>query len=248
MTYVYNTSTSTATAKAPFELVMNRVPNAVIRDRIGDKLKGIKMEVAEDLRTKLQETHKLVHTFNENKKQYEEELANRSRATPSQYSVGDMIWVSSHYRLETGAKLKLSAKWRGPWVVTAVRSKVTVAARAVGSDEASSSMHVNNIKPFLTRTGGAANIAVSVLRREEGLDNVEDFDHEPPAPEDNKKKSKKSQRPELFEVEQVLKHRFVGTQELEFLVQWKGYVKPTWIREHEAVCSDLVEAYFQAIK
>ncbi len=52
---------------------------------------------------------------------------------------------------------------------------------------------------------------------------------------------------EEWEIESVLQHRMKGKQEMEFLVKWKGYIKPTWVGEHELSCPVLVEAYFSKI-
>jgi len=230
VTYVYNTTVSTAHGRCPFELVMNRIPNSMLRDQIGDRIKGIKMQLADEVREQIHNVQEMVKEFNGIKKQQEEVLANKSRKDAPVYVIGDVIWITSHVRLWDGAKQKLSRQWRGPWVATGTRGTVNVTARSLGSDEAASSMHVNNIKPFLGNNGKITNIAVNVMKRENrGL--TEDS----------------ASNMEEWEIESVLQHRMKGKQEMEFLVKWKGYIKPTWVGEHELSCPVLVEAYFSKI-
>jgi hypothetical protein len=231
VTYVYNTTVSTAHSKCPFELVMNRSPNSITRDKIGDNLKGIKLQIAEHLQTRIKQTQKLVNIINTERKLSEELQANKSRAEPTPYNIGDVVWVTSHTRLWDGAKRKLAKAWRGPWVVTAIRGPVTIVGRCLGSDEGSSAMHVSNVKPFLGSNGKIANIAVSVMKREKDNEGVENNDAE------------KTE----WEVQKIIGHRIRGQQEMEFQIKWKGYIKPTWAGEHELACSTAVEAYFSKI-
>lgn len=50
----------------------------------------------------------------------------------------------------------------------------------------------------------------------------------------------------VYVAQKIIKHRETGTGELEYLVQWKGYKRPSWTRGHYINDSNLCSKYFKS--
>ena len=241
VTYAYNTTPSESTRRTPFEMVFHREPSAfTAREAYG--LPVAQRYDPAELATLVADMRMVVTAQHAARQSKEERRANEHRVTPRVYSRGDVVLVASHVQLEDGAKAKVARKWRGPYVVTAVRGMVNVATRLLGSDEASSTMHVNNVKLFLGRGGRPLNILADVVARESTS---------AVAREDGQAVERQSERScegavgMAYVVERVRDYKLEGGR-MFFLLKWQGYEELTWERECNLNCGALVEDYFRS--
>jgi len=234
MIYAYNTSYSTTHSVTPFELTFGRKPNTSLELEIEAEVgrRGVDMGEAKlIISDHVHRMRRQAALMLANKQQREEAVANNHRKSPMSYKVGDVVWLKSPPKLDDGAKLKLAPKWRGPYMVVKVTPPVNVRVKPIGSSAASSTVHIDRVKPFKMRE----------MEKEVGEVVGEGEEQEPP-------KTKRGRRPKVAEgryvVEAVEGHRFKDGV-LEFLLKWEGYTEKTWTPEQLMNCHALVEQYFK---
>jgi len=233
MIYAYNTSHSTTHEVTPFELIFGRKSNTSLEleieaeaGRRGVRVSEAKLVISDHVHQMRQQAALMIA----NKQQYEEEVANRRRKEPAKYKVGDVVWLRSPPKLDTGAKLKLAPKWHGPYVVVTVTPPVNVRVKPLGSCATPSTVHVDRLKPFKMRE-----------MDERVGEEVDEVDEEVTP----KKKGKEAKITNgKYVVEAVVGHRF-NNGILEFLLKWEDYIEKTWTPESMMNCHGLVEQYFK---
>jgi len=157
--------------------------------------------------------------------QHGEIWANKHRKEPPLYRLGEVVWLKTPWKLDEGAKRKLAAKWRGPYLVTKVLPPVNLQVKPVGSMgsmEKASTVHLDRVKPF--------------KMRDMPKEPVEDVSEGVP---EEIVYSHKANDMKQYEVEEVIGHRWMNGK-LEFSLRWKGFVEATWEPENQMQCRALV--------
>ena len=234
VTLAYNTTVSEATKATPMETAFG-IP---VADRTLMELAVLPL-VCEDTepqaKARLADMREAVNEAVVEEKLASLQRANKSRVEPMVYHRGDLVWIASHVRLPTGAKLKMAPNWRGPHVVVHVRGSVNVVTRMIGSGEAAVTRHVNNVKPYFGRDGVCLSMVLDLTERENRLAEEDTCEDDVAVLETVTKAQ--------FVVEKVTDMRWRNGS-LEFLITWADYATTTWERESMLQCGSLVEAFF----
>ncbi len=220
--YAYNTTSCNAHGLTPFEVIFGRKGRTGEEEEVEGPRNGEEQYMIDKYREDLRQ---YVNEVTRQGKGIEEQKANQRRKEPTIYNAGDLVWLSSHIKVEEGGRRKLGRKWRGPYVVLNMAGDVNVRLKEVASNGSNFVTHVDGIKPF-KKVGGNAKIAVNDQVDNDSLDADE--------------KSEEG----TYAVEAVTQHRFMsGT--LQFKVKWEGFSEQTWVDEDKMDCFSKVEEYFR---
>jgi len=225
MVYAYNTTSCSAHGLSPFEIVFGRKANSSMDiDGVGDQEStgGYDKDIKD-----------YVNFLTAEGKQKQRSNADKKRREPPQYKPGDVIWISSHVKLEDGARRKLRRLWKGPCVVIKMAGDVNVRVKEIASNHPNFVVHVDGTKPFKL-AGKTANVHWAVEKIQPDKEVVSDTDDED---------LNQDMDDQLWEVEAVTSHRFKEGR-LQFKVKWAGWREETWEDEGKMDCYSMVEEYF----
>lgn len=222
--FAYNTAVSKAWNEAPFKIIFGRQPPNPLVQEILPKTETV--EWSRQVEKHLENVSKMVKEIEESS------IAESQKDDPKNpFKVGSLVWMTSHLVLSDGAIPKLKRRFRGPYVVTKTCGPVNVRIRPVASQSASVTVHINNLKPFVTNKKKSVYLDLAIHNEDSDDDGTVD-----------------QESSESFEIEQVVDYRITGNQ-LEFLVKWKGYESDqnSWVNERDMNSQNLVEAFFQKL-
>jgi hypothetical protein len=236
--YSYNIVACQATKTPPFNVVFARQARSLQYEDLMASAKS--NEWNQEAGEHLQAINKWIKEISDEYKEGQVNKSNKTRKSPTVYTPGTLVWMAAHVKLTEGSKPKLKKQIRGPYVVIGHTNEVNVRVRHIGSNDAAAIVHINNIKPFLI--GRQKPMIVSNFERDCSDEEEEKEAHQGDLEQEFENDEEEEQEEE-FEVERIINHR-IKKGELEFLVKWKDYVKPTWTAEKLLTCSAKVEEYF----
>ena len=205
-TFVHNQWPNTTTKQSPHELLLGYCPSAA------EEPTNITNNET------IEERHQLI------KQHREAALKALDKVTqmtpPSQYRVGEWVWLEAKYLTLPYASAKLAPKRRGPFQIMKEVSPVAY-------------------QLALQRAWMIHNVFHSSLltRYKETHESGAQFQHPPPELVGNE---------EEYEVEQIINHHHFGKhRQLQYLICWKGYsaVDDTWEPADQVHTNDLVKKY-----
>jgi hypothetical protein len=148
------------------------------------------------------------------------------------FEPGTMVWMLSHARGDMGTVPKLRRKFRGPYVVIHMVGDTAVRIRPVGSADAHSTVHADQLVPYKIAKATAVKLT-SPERAHDGEETRVDSGDDVQGDAGD------------WAVEQVKDHRF-SKGKLQSLVKWSGGdFDDEWIDEASMNCHLLVQEYFQ---
>ncbi|EGO30817.1 hypothetical protein SERLADRAFT_344460, partial [Serpula lacrymans var. lacrymans S7.9] len=110
--FSYNIKQSLATGKAPFEVTRLYLPRMGVEP--GKSKNGAAKSMVKDIKSVLDETHKVLFKTAEQMK----DRAECRHSIASDYKVGNLIWLDTdHLKLKDWHSRKLTNKWIGPYQI-----------------------------------------------------------------------------------------------------------------------------------
>ena len=170
-------------------------------------------------------------------KQNADAHARTNKRTPTEYGVGDQVWLYRNI-VQQGTARKLTHLWHGPFTVTERVSEVTYRLEVQrGKDRIFPLVHISRLKPVISIWKRPSEVADNVT-------GIVDFD-DALLPEDTEEPDEDENE---YEVEEILDDRVMrrtrgGRVKREYLVKWTGYDEPTWEDEDNLSCGRLLYEY-----
>src|SRR5580692_6159390 len=207
-TFVHNQWPNATTKQSPHEVLLGYQPNTtqgLSKPTNNEAAESRQQLIKEHRAMAVQALNQVAHT-----------------KPPTQYKVGDQVWLEAKHLTLPYASAKLVPKHHGPFQIVKEISPVAYQLELPKAWTIHDVFHSSILTPY-----------------KETNEHGDNYQHPPPEMIDNA---------EEYEVELIINHRHHGKKrQLQYLIRWKGYsaADDTWEPADQVHAPDLVRKYHQ---